>query len=724
MNPRGSADESDHGRAATPRILQFGSFELRADTGELRKHGIRVRLQTKPLHVLLALLQHPGEVVTREQLQSRLWPADTFVDFESGLNTAANRLRIALGDSADVPRYIETLPRIGYRFIAPVREVPVAAAVIETAPVERPAPEPLQRAAEPAVPASAPPAAPPAQAQPERAQRGHIALVWVTSAAALIFAAMLLSDRFVTTVHGRQNPQFHEITFSHGSITTARFAPDGQSVVYTNCEKGTSQIYLGNTLSPESRSLGFPNASLVAVSRDGELALFRKPPDTITDGPMLVRAPMNGGAPRETARSILGADWGPDGDSLAAIRESSGQFAIEYPLGKVLFRTAGWADSMRVSPDGEHLAFIEHPIATDDAGQVIILDRSGHVIVESQLWATAEGLAWTPSAREVWFTAGDLGTQRALHAISLSGARRLIANAPGTLRLRDISPTGRVLISRDNVRMLMTGKPAGAAAPEDLSWYDFSHVEAISPDGNLILFTEGGEAGGVDYSIYVHNQRTGATTRVGRGQGLAISPDQSRILAMDIARADCLRLIPMNAGETRVLSGGGLRYQWATFFPDGRRLLVGGSMPGQPMRLYTQTLDGGRPAPLNTSVYLYEAVISPDGKQVAGKSGESAAILSLDTMQVRTVPKTADLMPLAWSTDGARVLAAAPSGNAWNLIWVDPAGDRSQPVSTLAPPELGGMVNLAGIAATPSGQAWVSSWHHLISQLYVVDGWS
>src|SRR5579884_1980564 len=224
------SDDPAAGRARTlapPRILQFGAFELRADTGELRKHGIRVRLQTKPLQVLLALLEHPGDVVTREQLQRRLWSADTFVDFESGLNTAANRLRIALGDSADVPRYIETLPRIGYRFIAPVREVPVAAAVIETAPVERPAPEPLQRAAEPAVLASAPPAAPPAQAQPERAQRGHIALVWVTSAAALIFAAMLLSDRFVTTVHGRQNPQFHEITFSHGSITTARFAPDG-----------------------------------------------------------------------------------------------------------------------------------------------------------------------------------------------------------------------------------------------------------------------------------------------------------------------------------------------------------------------------------------------------------------------------------------------------------------------------------------------------------------
>src|SRR5581483_2306121 len=116
------------------------------------------------------------EVVTREQLQGRLWPADTFVDFESGLNTAANRLRIALGDSADVPRYIETLPRIGYRFIAPVREVPVAATAIETAPPVRPAPEPAPAVTEAITPASAAPAAP--SAHSERTPRGHNALVW------------------------------------------------------------------------------------------------------------------------------------------------------------------------------------------------------------------------------------------------------------------------------------------------------------------------------------------------------------------------------------------------------------------------------------------------------------------------------------------------------------------------------------------------------------------
>ena len=100
--------------------MQFGPFELRTDTGELRKHGIRVKIQAKPLAVLRALLERPGEVVTRDELRDHLWPADTFVDFESGLNTAANRLRLGLGDSADAPRFVETLPRVGYRFIAPV----------------------------------------------------------------------------------------------------------------------------------------------------------------------------------------------------------------------------------------------------------------------------------------------------------------------------------------------------------------------------------------------------------------------------------------------------------------------------------------------------------------------------------------------------------------------------------------------------------------------------
>src|SRR5918995_4972347 len=108
----------------SPRtVLRFGVFEFDGRTGELRKHGVKLKLRGKPLQVLRALLEEPGEIVSREVLRARLWPSDVFVDFEAGLNTAANRLRIVLGDSAENPRYIETLPRTGYRFVARVEEV-------------------------------------------------------------------------------------------------------------------------------------------------------------------------------------------------------------------------------------------------------------------------------------------------------------------------------------------------------------------------------------------------------------------------------------------------------------------------------------------------------------------------------------------------------------------------------------------------------------------------
>ncbi len=102
------------------RSARFGAFEVDLRAGELRKQGMKIKIQEQPLQILAMLLQRPGEVVTREELRKRLWPVDTFVDFDHGLNKAITKIREALGDSADNPRYIETLPKRGYRFIAPV----------------------------------------------------------------------------------------------------------------------------------------------------------------------------------------------------------------------------------------------------------------------------------------------------------------------------------------------------------------------------------------------------------------------------------------------------------------------------------------------------------------------------------------------------------------------------------------------------------------------------
>jgi len=130
-----------------PRRIQFGAFELDSAAGELRKHGIKIRLQEQPLQILQQLLEHPGEVVTREELQKRIWPADTFVDFDHGLYSAVKRLRDALSDNAETPRYVETLPRRGYRFIAAVNGGNRGEAKVETASVEAPASVVLERPA-------------------------------------------------------------------------------------------------------------------------------------------------------------------------------------------------------------------------------------------------------------------------------------------------------------------------------------------------------------------------------------------------------------------------------------------------------------------------------------------------------------------------------------------------------------------------------------------------
>lgn len=108
------------------RIVQFGVFQAHLDSGELYRDGIKLKLGGQPFQVLEYLLARPGEVVTREEIQTALWQSDTFVDFDHGLNTAINKIREALGDSATNPRFVETVPRRGYRFIAPVdRPVPV-----------------------------------------------------------------------------------------------------------------------------------------------------------------------------------------------------------------------------------------------------------------------------------------------------------------------------------------------------------------------------------------------------------------------------------------------------------------------------------------------------------------------------------------------------------------------------------------------------------------------
>jgi DNA-binding winged helix-turn-helix (wHTH) protein len=703
--------------------LQFGMFELRTDTGELRKHGIRVKIQAKPLAVLRALLERPGEVVTRDELRDHLWPADTFVDFESGLNTAANRLRLGLGDSADAPRFIETLPRVGYRFIAPV----VVVGGMGVAPAAEPSGASFAVVGKVATTETATPREAPVSDTP--VGRGS----WIrTKAAAYTAAGILLALLAAVGLYlryfrpGLHTPVFHQVTFQTGWIGTARLVPGGNSVVYTRRTEGRGQLNLVNTDSPESRPLEFQRSSLLAVSSTGELAILTWGPSGFPmDHAVLARVPLNGGSPRVIANGAYGADFAPDGETLAIVRD--GGRIVEYS-GKVLYRSPGMVTAMRMSPSGDRIAFLDHPMRDDDAGVVRVVDMKGNVRTLTRRWSSVSGMAWSPTGREIWFTASDVGIDRALRAVTLDGHDRLISSAPGVLRLLDIARNGRVLLARDDNQMTMAGRLSGDTAERDLTWFDGSHVEDISADGNLVLFTESGEASGAHYWMYVHNRKTNSTTRIGTGRALALSPDGTRALAIDPSERKYLSLIPVGDGPAGRISGEGFEYQWAQFFPDGGSLLVAGAFPGQPMALFRQSLRGGKPEPLRTGgTYLdFDFItLAPDGVHLAGLTpAGKCVIIALGSDDVRPCQTDPTLVPARWAADGIHLYMASIVSAPFKVVLADPATGHTEVVRTLNPQTSNGLQWLAKVAVTPDGEYFAYSLQHLVSQLFVVDGWA
>lgn len=694
-----------HDRSGDGRVLRFGVFELKTGTREIRKHGVRVRLQGKPFQLLEALLERPGQVVTREELRDRLWAAQTFVDFESGLNTAMNRLRLALGDSADSPRYVETLARNGYRFVAPVMEshVPPAegngVAVVLPISLNDPAPVPAHRAPE--------------------VLRRPVRRWWMVLAAALVVLAGLA---LVLRPKPAQ-PAFHQITFRRMVVRAARFGADGHSVIYDAGASPTErELYLADTVSPESRPLGFRRAALAAVSRSGELALLNIP------GPRgewsLARVPVNGGAPLPLDQSILAADWAPDGSKMAVIRYRPHPWAIEYPRGKTVYRSAGWLSDIRISPSGQEVAFIDHPVRLDDGGNIMVIGGDRTTRTLSTGWASAAGLAWSPAGREVWFTAARSGLTRALYANTLSGKLRMVAAFPGTLTLCDISSSGHVLISREQPHAMMTSLQDGTTTEQDLSWFDYTNVQDISADGQVVLFEESGEGGGAHHSVYIRRANAPAATRVGEGFAMAISPDGKWVVTRPDGDQTSLRVVPLAPGETRIIPGHNLKYDFVRFFPDGNRLLVGGSISGGPSRLYIQTLKGSAPAPLAMEGYLAHPAISDDGRQIAGVDSEHRLIILPVAGGEPKVIATA-FMPtiVRWSHSGTTLLAQA-EGVPASLLRVDAATGRYKPWRQIAPSDLAGVSFIWPAVLSRDEHTIVYSFLRNLSELFVVDGWS
>ncbi len=532
-------------------------------------------------------------------------------------------------------------------------------------------------------------------------------------------------------------PLYHEITFRRGEIRSARFAPDGQTILYSASWQGNPvEIFAARQGTVESRSLGLGRAELLGVSSTGEMALSlgSNPVGTWVNVGTLARAPLAGGAPRPILENVESADWSPDGTSLAVVRNVSGRERLEYPIGKVLYETSGgWISYPRVSPKGDAVAFIDHSNQGDDGGSVAVVDLSGNKKKLTRDWYGTGGLAWSPSGEEVWFTASELGVDHYLSAVSLAGKERLVARIPGTLVIFDIWHDGRVLLARVGRRREVMALQEGEAKERDLSWLDYSYPADLSADGKIVLFDEEGVGGGVQYgnskeltyAVYIRNTDGSPAIRLGEGVADALSPDQKWVIVQTPGSPEQLRLLPTGAGETQPLTNDSINHQWARWFPDGKRFVFSGNEPGKGVRLYTQDLAGGTPKAISPEgVDATAFAISPDSQLVVGTGPDGKGYFYPTAGGDPRVVKGLESgdIPIIWNKDGRSIYLYRTGEVPAKVYQLDLATGKKTVIKQIVPVDTTGVSTIGPIQTTPDGKTYVYGFHRTLGDLYLVEG--
>ena len=519
-------------------------------------------------------------------------------------------------------------------------------------------------------------------------------------------------------------PVFTRLTFRGGHVGAARFSPDGQTIVYS-AELGDEplQLYTTRPDAPQSRELGLKNSSILAVSKQDELAITLNhiQPMANAGGGTLARVPLTGGSPREISEAVGSADWSPDGQSLALGTLTNSSFNLEYPQGTRLYQTQGWIGDLRVSPDGNMVAFVHHPIRWDSLGTIMVVDRQGKSRVLTGSFSDARGLAWAPSGKEIWFTGSNVHLSSNLFAVDLEGHQRLVWAGAGGVVLQDIFPDGRVLFIRENRRRGIAGLFPGHDSEIDMSWQDWSLVTRISPDGKWIFFAEEGDGGGPKYSAYMRATDGSPAIRLGDGTPYGVSPDLKWVASIIPGQPQQLWLLPTRAGAPKNLSQPGFDYDYAFWFPDGKHLLVSGREPGKQARSYLTTMDGGTLTPVTPEGV--QGFPTEDGKEVVSRQGDSVKFYPIDGGQPRSVPAKVPDLTLAWGGQSGRyVIGAEHPAVPLKLYRYDTLTGERKPWRDLVPADRAGVYVANIFDITPDARWYAYSYVRDLSDLYLVDG--
>ncbi len=563
----------------------------------------------------------------------------------------------------------------------------------------------------------------------EIAQSRKRGVVTALAAVAIALIAGLAAGKFLLQRPPVQGalPVYHPLTFRRGMVHAARFAPDGKTIIYSAAWEGKSlQLFTTRPESPESHELEPAGADVLAVSSTGEMALSLRshPVAQFLYSGTLARVPLVGGAPREIMENVEFADWAPDGNTLAIVRQDQGRHRLEFPPGKLLYEADGWIGHLRVSPKADSVAFIDHPQLGDDGGEVATVDLSGKKTTLSTGWDSIQGIAWSPGGDEVWFTATRTGGDRSLYAVNPAGVVRLLARVPGELTLLDVDRDGHVLLTRGNDRAGMIGLAPGEPKERDLSWLDWSVPGDLSADGRTVLFFESGEGGGPKYAVYLRKTDASPAIRLSEGIGLALSPDGKWALTRHNVTPSQLVQLPTGVGEATPLTHDSINHLWARWLPDGKQLAFSGNEPGHGFRLYVESPDQGKARPISPEGVSPFLVISPKG-DFAASVGPDHKVYLYPIAGGNPVPVSGaepDDAPTGWSADGRSLYVFRFGEIPSRVSEIELSTGKRKLWKELVPADAAGIDTVRAITITPDARAYVYGYIRTLSDLYVVEG--
>jgi hypothetical protein len=530
--------------------------------------------------------------------------------------------------------------------------------------------------------------------------------------------------------------EFEQITHLPSYLHMARFAPDGQTVVYaTRIDGGPLTLYMKRPETPEAIPIPIAGADLLAISASGEMAIQLNPFGAhagVSQG-TLALAPMFGGAPRPLAEDITHVDFDPTGRQLAVIREVGGSSRLEYPMGTVLYETSGHVSYARVSPRGDRIAFLDHPMTNDDRSSVAVIDLEGAKKTLTPEWASAQGLAWTPDGEEIWFAATKGGAFRSsIQGVTLSGDVRQVYAVPGSIRIHDISKDGSAVVTRENYSAGILCVGAGGAAERELGWLGYSLPTAISADGKMLLFTEQSHSVGRDYAICIRGTDGSPVVRLGEGTGLGLTPDGRWALSHLPYRDAPFDFHPTGLGQKRSFPKRGYMIvgHRARFTPDGARaVMVVHDETGAPGLLVLAVADGDTrflPFPAEFTDLRPSYAVDPSGREaiVGHVTTGVTRIVPLDGSATRPGPRLEPYDVIAdYAPDGASLhVQAGPQRVPLRVHRVNVETGSREPWLEYMPANRAGLVAMANLQLSRDASIFAVACARHVADLYVARG--